>query len=189
MNQTLVVNPFARMWALIRGVGQVGSWLSGWYGKVAAVFLLIAVVEAFWFASKHYRRVRDFKKGWRQRMTPDHLSWITKSSITMCMIEPVGVAILIIVCGICVATTWPCWVPIVALVSTHDLIHYGIRKVKKWRGKLPPESFGFNKVKDFPWIYGDYDADVVSSISVEAISKRKTRNGAQQQQPPHTKHH
>ncbi len=187
MDQTLVVNPFARLWALIRGAVWFGNLLSGWYEKVAAVVLLIAVVEAVWFAIKHYRRIRDFKKGWRQRMAPAHMSWITKRSGIMCMIEPIMVFVVIILCGLCVAIVWPCWVPIVSLTSIYDLIHYGNRKVKKWRGKLPPESFGFNKVKDFPWIYGDYDADVVNSISVEAMSKRKTRNGARQ--PTHTKHH
>ena len=186
MNQTLVVNPFARLWALIRGAVWFGNLLSGWYEKVVVVLLFITLVEAFWFGSKHYRRVRDFKKGWRQRMAPAHLSWITKSSSIMCLIEPIMVTVVIILCGMCVAIVWPCWVPIVTLVSSYDAIRYGIRKL---RGKLPiQQQFNFNKVKDFPWIYGDYDADVVSSISaVEATSKRKTRNGAQQ--PTHTKHH
>ena len=171
-------NPFIRLLGWIFGFGRTGRLLSVLYGKVAAVFVFITVVEAFLFAFWHFKRVRNFKRGWRQRLTPDHLSWITKSSIIMCMIEPVGVAILIFVCGICVAATWPLWVLVVSVASTYDLIHYGIRKVKKWRGKLPPESFGgsFNKVKDFPWKFGDYDGDVISRISADAVSNR-TRNG------------
>ena len=172
----LALAPFPRLLALIIGVVRTGHWLSGFYGKVAAVFLFIATVEAFLFAFWHFKRIRNFKKGWRQRLTPDHLSWITKSSIIMCVIEPVAVAILIFVCGICVGITWPLWILIVMAVSIYELIHYGIKKVKQWRGKLPTEFFHINKVKDFPWKYGDHDGDVIDSISMETMAKR-TKNG------------
>ena len=178
------LGPFSRMWALLVGVSEVGSGLSVGYGRVAAVFVFIAVVEAFWFAFWHFKRIRNFRTGWRQRLTPVHFSWVTKSSTIMCMIEPVVVGSLIMLCGICVAAMWPFWVPIVVLVSGYDMIHYVIRKMKHWRSDDDDDDddestqrFSFNKVKEFPWIYGDYDADVISRISAEAMLNRRTQNG------------
>ncbi len=174
--EVLVGRPFSRLWALIVGVGEVGSWLSGWYGKIAAVFVLIAVVEAFFFAFWHFKRIRNFKTGWRQRLTPTHFSWVTKSSIIMCMIEPVVVGSLIMLCGICVAAMWPLWVLVVSMMSIYDVIHYVIRKIRRRETADDDERFSFNKVEEFPWIYGDHDASVISRITADAMLNRRTQN-------------
>ena len=175
------MGPFSRMLSLLIGVGRVGHRFSALYGNVAAVLVFIAIVEAFWFAIKHFKRIRDFKKGWRQRMAPAHFSWITKRSVIMCVIEPVMVAVLIILCGVCVAATWPLWVPIVTLVSVYDTIHYVIRKVKTWRTGAEPTNFHFNKVQDFPWIYGDFDGNVINEIRTAAA----TVNGNSERKKKH----
>ncbi len=183
----IALGPFSRMWALLVGVSEIGSGLSVGYARVAAVFVFIAVVEAFWFAFWHFKRIRNFKTGWRQRLTPVHFGWVTKSSTIMCMIEPVVVGCLIMLCGICVAAMWPFWVPIVILVSGYDMIHYVIRKTKRWRSAddddgdgdddASNQQFSFNKVKEFPWIYGDHDPEVISRISADAMLNRRTQNG------------
>ncbi len=175
--EVLAGRPFSRLWTLIVGVGKVGSWFSGWYGKIAAVFVFIAVVEAFLFAFWHFKRIRNFKTGWRQRLTPTHFSWVTKSSITMCMIEPVVVGSLILLCGICVAAMWPFWVLVVSVISTYDVIHYVIRKIRRRQtADDDDERFSFNKVEEFPWLYGDHDASIIRGITADAMLTRRTQN-------------
>ncbi len=105
-----------------------------WYGQIAAMILLIALIEAVVFGVSHFQKIRDRKRGWKARLAPRRFSKTTRSSGTMRVAEPVCVAGLILVAGFLVAFVWPLWMPFVAIIVGYDVACCLVYRWKVWRG-------------------------------------------------------
>ncbi len=126
--------PLQDLIALAQGLGLLGRRIMAWYGQIAAMILLIALIEAVVFGVSHFQKIRDRKRGWKARLAPRRFSKTTRSSGTMRVAEPVCVAGLILVAGFLVAFVWPLWLPFVTIIVGYDVACCLVYRWKVWRG-------------------------------------------------------
>ena len=134
------LSSFYNLFRYVINFWRVGERVTAWYGSIAAMIFFVAMLEAVVFAVDHFKRIRKPKNGWRQRLTPRHVSWITQNSYTMRVIEPVLVAVAIICAGFSIAFVWPFWMPFVLAFAAYDGVQCGIHKWKVWRGYIEEEE-------------------------------------------------
>lgn len=126
--------PFYDLLAFFAGLGEIGRRLMAWYGQIAALIFLIALLEAWVFGFRHFLMIRDVKHGWKHRIAPKGLAESTQNSGIMRVGEPVLVSLATIALGFLVALVWPFWLPFVGSVVIYDVGQYLIRRWKRWRG-------------------------------------------------------
>lgn len=111
-----------------------------WYGQIAAMIFLIALIEAVVFGVSHFQKIRNRKQGWKARLAPRQFSRMTRSSGTLRVAEPVLVAGLILVAGFVVAFVWPLWMPFVASIVGYDVVCYLVHRWKVWKGIIAEDD-------------------------------------------------